>query len=199
MLHTEEELLALSPEQRALPPHGPAVVLRAALPGTVDVHRLRDALSQLLARHESLRTAYRPLPGTRSLRQQVLPLAPLPQWRTEDLRGQADASGRMAELANSEAQAGFDLANGRTVRALLVRLDDDAWQLVLAVSCLAADRGSLLTLLDELLRLHAGMAVDADVFPYSRYVRWRDALQADADAVEARAYWADMALHTLAA
>src|SRR5688572_22104837 len=103
MPHTEEEWLALSPEQRSLQPHGPAVVLQAALRGAVDEQRLRDALSQVLARHESLRTAYRVLPGTRSLRQQVLRLAPIPPWRKEDLCGHADAAGRLAEWVASEA------------------------------------------------------------------------------------------------
>ncbi|WKB55456.1 non-ribosomal peptide synthetase [Eleftheria terrae] len=183
--------LALGPEQRALlamQAGGPVPqwLLRLDIEGRLDAARLQAAVAQLLQRHEALRLAVQqPSPG-RGARQRVL-AAPRPvQWRVLHLPAADEAL--LAQPLAEFAATPLALADGDMLRGLLLSRGEGRWTVALAVSALAADRGSLRTLAAELAAAYADAAPGAaPAFPYRQYLQWRDSLQ-DGDA-DGRAYW----------
>nr|WP_298114541.1 non-ribosomal peptide synthetase [uncultured Pseudomonas sp.] len=195
-MHEIDSGYPLSPEQQvALDAGRPTAQLRIALTGALDEQRLRQALLALVARHESLRMALRPSPLYRGLRQQ--PLAADLEWHGLDLCNAADSlEARVAELC---AQP-FALDSGRLLRAVLIRLDERAWQLALSLAPSAGDRLSLETLFAELPQLYDQPYAELEeVFQYSQFIEWRAELAADPEAETGRAYWADLGLEQLPA
>ncbi|TSD84166.1 amino acid adenylation domain-containing protein [Mycobacterium sp. KBS0706] len=186
------ETWPLGPEQRVAAEHPEAAaILIVAISGDLDEARLRTALLRVAGRHEILRTAFVVVPGFRGLRARPLEAPAEPAWSVLDLRGRADAAEAMArDLA---AEDGFDLGSGRTLRAVLYRLGDAEWQLVLLASPLVADRGALELIHRALRDEYAGAAVPAneDGVAYAQYVEWRAEMAADEDAAEGRRYWQD--------
>jgi amino acid adenylation domain-containing protein len=134
-------------------PGNPAynIFLPLALSGRLDAAALRQALSDVVRRHEVLRTCFPTRAGTPV--QWIRPAAPadLPD---DDLRllPPARLHDALLNLARDEARESFDLANGPLYRARLVRLDEtehvlcwtmhhsigDGWSLGVLVRDLAA-------------------------------------------------------------
>ncbi|MEH3117457.1 MAG: amino acid adenylation domain-containing protein [Methylorubrum populi] len=167
------ETRALTPEQRAcLAPDGSAPVLRATIPlAGIDPERLRGRLDALAARHDILRTAFRPAPGFRGLRQSAIlpPTIPLTEG--------GDPAGALAP------------ERGVTLAVALTPGTDGAARLDLAASALALDRGSLGRLLRELADAHGVAAAAEDPPTYAAYAAWRAEVAADDADGEGRAHW----------
>ncbi|EAR21798.1 non-ribosomal peptide synthetase [Nitrococcus mobilis] len=202
------EGLPLSPEQRFILAESEpefraggsekAAILAISMHGAVDEARLRAALTAVVAAHESLRMAFRHFPGYRGLRQQ--PLSPTLDWETVDLRAAPDTQRRMAERVRCERITAFDLEQGRSVRAVLFRIADGRWRLVLAVSRLVADRLSLENLYRALLTAYDRPAAEAtQTVQYPQFVEWRRELEQGEDAEAGCGYWAGLGLDSLAA
>ena len=195
-MHEIDSGYPLSPEQQsALTSGQPAAQLRIALTGALDEQRLRQALLNLVARHESLRMALRPSPLYRGLRQQ--PVAADLDWHTLDLRTAADSlETRVAELSGQPVA----LDSGRLLRAVLVRLDERDWQLALSLAPSAGDRLSLETLFAELPQVYDQPYAELEeVFQYSQFIEWRAELAADPEAETGRVYWSGLGLEQLPA
>ncbi|WP_198298429.1 non-ribosomal peptide synthetase [Bordetella genomosp. 8] len=183
-LASDVDHLPLSPEQRAIVAAGEARRARVAvveLAGRVDVARLRNALDETAARHDSLRHGYGRVAGYRGPR--LLPEAGQ-GWRWEIRDGAEDA-------AASPVATWLAAASGP--RAALWHIAPDRAVLAVAVPALAADGASMRILLRDLARCYeapgAG-AGDESPFAYTEYIAWRGELDEDADAPAARAYWA---------
>ncbi|MFD7900797.1 condensation domain-containing protein [Kitasatospora sp. NPDC059747] len=144
------------------------------LRGTVDPAALRRALDGLVRRHEALRL--RITESDAGPVQSVAPGSAVP-FETADLPGHDDAA--LAALVRRTVDAPFDLAEN-ALRALLVRLADDDWALVLVVHHIVCDQWSLAHLVDELGTLYAGRAgapQDGPRTGYLDYASWhRDVL-----------------------
>lgn len=144
------------------------------LRGTVDPAALRRALDGLVRRHEALRL--RITESDAGPVQGVAPVSAVP-FETVDLPGHDDAA--LAALVRRTVDAPFDLAEN-ALRALLVRLADDDWALVLVVHHIVCDQWSLAHLVDELGTLYAGRAgapQDGPRTGYLDYASWhRDVL-----------------------
>lgn len=172
-----------SPEQRAIVAAGEARRARVALvelTGRLDTARLRKALDDVAARHDSLRHGYGRVPGYRGPR--VLPEAGQ-GWRWE-VRDQADAA--------SASPIATWAADASQPRAALWHMAPDRALLAIAVPALAADDASMRILLRDLARCYAASGADAGdelPFAYAEYIEWRRELDEDADAPAARAYW----------
>ena len=142
-----------------LAPGSPAYIIGGAvrLRGALNVGALERALSEIVRRHETLRTVFRAAEGVPV--QVVLPAAPrsLP---IEDLSGLGDAE-REAELrrrAAVEARLPFDLAAGPLLRARLLRLGDGEHVLLLAMHHVVSDGWSMGIFFREMGALYAGFA-----------------------------------------
>ncbi|WP_406529699.1 amino acid adenylation domain-containing protein [Streptomyces sp. I8-5] len=123
--------------------------------GPLDVPALRASLSELVSRHEVLRTRFAGdadgNPG-----QVVDPPRPLP-LAVHDLRSVAGQDAREEEaaaLVDSEGFRPMDLGTGPLVRALLIRLADEEHLLCLTVHHIAFDGWSAGVLSRELTALY---------------------------------------------
>ncbi|MCL7931127.1 non-ribosomal peptide synthetase [Halomonas llamarensis] len=212
---TEQQSLAhwpLSPEQRAVlvaaeanggdtqqVAPAQANVMLVDIQGALDSSRLERALSDLRQQHEALSTSLKSVAGYRGLRHQALEELPAIEWRYEDLRGSDDKNALLNDFLNnfSESLKHMPVESGELLRPALLRTGETAWVLVLAVSALVADRGSLQSLFSALADAYdkSGGAGDEPTLQYSQFIEWRASLENDDDAEEGREYWQNHQQH----
>ncbi len=127
------------------PVYNMAVALR--LGGRLDAEALRQALADVVARHESLRTLFAAPEG---IPQQLV----VPPERADFGWDVVDASGwpaaRLDEAIAAAARHTFDLATQIPLRAQLFRVAEDEHVLVAAVHHIAADGWSVTPLVADL-------------------------------------------------
>jgi amino acid adenylation domain-containing protein len=168
---------------------------RQWLRGPLDVPLFERCLRVIIARHESLRTAF---PVTRGL---PVPRInePDPSWRiaVDDLAaslpsGAAEAAER---LADAQAATSFDLARGPLLHCLLVRLSDTDHLLSMTVHHIACDGRSISLILRELSALYAAGADPgrAGLVPlpvqYLDYAAWQRATLTGERLAADAGYW----------
>jgi len=208
---TEQQSLAhwpLSPEQRAVlvaaevnesdtqqAALAQVEVMVVDIQGALDSSRLEQALSDLRQQHEALSTALKSVAGYRGLRHQALEDLPAIEWRHEDLRGSGDKKALLNDFLNNYRESlkrrPIALESGELLRPALLQTGETTWVLVLAVSALVADRGSLLSLFSALVDAYEprGGTDDESALQYSQFIEWRASLENDDDAEEGREYW----------
>ncbi|MEA2119041.1 amino acid adenylation domain-containing protein [Halovibrio sp. HP20-50] len=218
---TEQQNLAhwpLSPEQRAVLTVAEANegdtqqsastqvnVMVVDIQGTVVKSRLKRALSDLRQQHEVLSTALKSVAGYRGLRHQALEELPAIEWWYEDLRGSDDQEplldGDLNDALKNYSEAlklrPMAVESGELLRPALLRTGEKNWVLVLAVSALVADRGSLESLFSALVDAYEqrGGTDDEAALQYSQFIEWRASLENDDDAEEGREYWQNRQQH----
>lgn len=149
------------------------VPTRLDLIGRLDQPALAAALTDLLARHEILRTRY---PARSGLPQpHVMPITPV-QLPYVDLVGQAEAGVEIERLAFQEATAAFRLDEDSPVRFRLVRTEAGKHLLYVTFHHIAIDGLSIDIVFEELsahYNHHAKGAVDVSESPrqYADYAR----------------------------
>ncbi|WP_181809011.1 condensation domain-containing protein, partial [Streptomyces shenzhenensis] len=162
----------------------PTYHIRAAmrLSGRVDVGALGAALSDVIARHEVLRTVFPLVDGEPF--QQVL----APAEAGEVLRLVPAAEEQVADLVAAETERAFDLAAEIPLRALLIETGPDAYVLVLVMHHVAGDGWSMGPLARDLSQAYAarreGRVPCWEPLPvqYADYTLWqRELLGAEED------------------
>jgi amino acid adenylation domain-containing protein len=123
------------------------------LRGELAVAELRAAVTDLVARHEALRTTFGVVDG-RGV--QVVQAAAAPDWTHVDLRElpAGRRAERLDELVAEQTRRPYDLTAGPLVRVLLARLTDDEHAVVLGMHHIVTDGWSLGVLLPELGELY---------------------------------------------
>ncbi|NVI92301.1 non-ribosomal peptide synthetase [Actinomadura sp. BRA 177] len=166
------------------------------LNGVLDLDALREALADVVARHESLRTIFPDGSGT--ARQLVLePAAARPRL---DITETGEAGLPMALAA--EVGRGFDLSVEPPLRARLFGLGDDTHVLMLVLHHIAADGWSMAPLARDVLLAYTaraeGRAPQWAPLPvqYADYTLWQRELFGSEDDPESLvsqqiAYWRD--------
>jgi len=191
----------LSPQQElvwAMSPDGPtdAGQLILGLEGPVDVDRLRNAFSQLVERHEILRTTYVRQPGMKTPLQAVRDAVAL-DWDVTDLTGLDPAAqqARVDETAGAERRRSWDYENGPVLSARCLALAPDRLTLVVTAAAPTADAGALATIAAELAALYAGRAVEEQPLQYADFSEWQNQLAVDDDetAKAGRQFWSEAA------
>jgi acyl carrier protein len=139
-----------------LAPDNPFLNMPASyrLLGDLDVDALRRAVSEIVARHQILRTTF-PAVGGRA-RQRINPAMPV-TLVVEDL-GPERAEGEARRRTELEASTPFDLARGPVLRTRLLRLDRTEHILLLTVHHIASDGWSTDVFLRELSVLYGAFA-----------------------------------------
>ncbi|HEX8189934.1 MAG TPA: amino acid adenylation domain-containing protein, partial [Pyrinomonadaceae bacterium] len=163
------------------------------LDGPLDREALREALRQVVGRHEILRTAFRRAPGVR-LPLQVIADDCAPAWQDLDLAGagEAEQARRVEELFEQEQRRQFDFEQCSPVRASLVRLRPERHLLLVCLPALCADALTLNNLARELGGAYASAphaVADDGPMQYVQFSEWQNELLEDEEEQEGRDYW----------
>lgn len=144
------------------------------LSGPLQEEALHRSLSEIVLRHEALRTTFvqtaegatvQAIAENADLPMPVVDLTDLPE---------AERQARAAELAAAEARRPFDLAAGPLLRCILLKLADTEHVLVLTMHHVVSDGWSIGVLLRELRSLYAGNAGLSDLpVQYADYAAWQ--------------------------
>src|SRR5205085_6323934 len=123
------------------------------LKGSLDVDALARTLTEVVRRHEVLRTTFKEIKG---LPVQVISdpePVPLPLEDLTPLSGQ-EAERRALELVDQEANRPFDLASGPLLRVRLLRLKEDEHLIVATMHHIVSDAWSIGILIREVAALY---------------------------------------------
>jgi Condensation domain len=139
-----------------LEPESPAYNISAAvrLTGRLDVDGLRHSLSEVVRRHEALRTTFVVTGGEPA--QVVGPASEVP---VEVVALRSPAVGREVEaLAREEARRPFDLARGPLLRARLLQVGPEEHVLLLTLHHIVCDAWSMAVFTQEVAALYQAYA-----------------------------------------
>ncbi|MFJ2865141.1 amino acid adenylation domain-containing protein [Kitasatospora sp. NPDC087314] len=152
--------------------------------GPLDVDRMDAALTELLARHEALRTTLAEREGRVWARLQ--PPAPV-RTRVTAVADRAAATRR----AEADAARPFDLSTGPLLRSSCYRVDDENHLWLLDVHHSAFDAWSLGVFRREFAALYQGRPLPEPAVRYADYVAWQERWLASEEAAGQRRYWTD--------
>ena len=119
--------------------------------GTLDALALQRSISEIVRRHEILRTTYLVLDGEPA--QRAAPATPVP-LPIIDVSGEPDPEAAAERAARDEAAQGIDPARDPLVRTVLVRLGGTRHRLLLTMHHLTFDRRSMEIFFGELRALY---------------------------------------------
>jgi amino acid adenylation domain-containing protein len=162
--------------------------------GPLDAGVLGRVLSELVRRHESLRTTFPEVEG--EPQQKVAPAAEF-DLPMEDLTSLPlpEALRRARELAEEESRRGFDLARGPVFRARLLRLAAEEHVLLLAMHHIVSDGWSMGLLFHELTVLYRAFAaglpspLGEPEVQYADFAVWQRERLSDERLAEEVAWW----------
>ena len=177
-------------------PGNPAynLVSTVSLRGKLDAAALEKSFSEVVRRHEALRTTFDFRDGgpvqiialPQPLRLNVVDITRLPE---------AEQDGRIRSLIHEQTQASFDLRRGPLLRTTLVRLSDDEHILLLAMHHIVSDAWSMGVFVGEVVVLYeaytSGREASLPALPiqYADFAAWqREWLRGDV-LEEQFAYW----------
>ncbi|MCX4911791.1 amino acid adenylation domain-containing protein [Streptomyces sp. NBC_00878] len=153
-----------------LDPAGSAYTIPFAqrLRGPLDPHRLASALTEVVRRHESLRTVF--TAGDDTPAQKILDPFPVDVPVLDADLEQA------RELVRAEFASPFDLADGPLLRALVVRLAPDDHVFALSLHHICGDAWSHGVLLREISARYAGYDLPRLPVQYADFAAWERGL-----------------------
>jgi amino acid adenylation domain-containing protein len=154
------------------------IPLALRIEGPLEVTVLEESMSEVVRRHEILRSTFRSDLGKPVLT--IMPPAPF-ELSVIDLSGEiGDARDtRLHEMAEQESQTPFDLEKGPLLRARMIRLDHEQHVLLLTMHHIIADEWSALVLMRELGSLYEqireGNSGSLPPLPiqYTDYAHWQ--------------------------
>ncbi|WP_238553057.1 non-ribosomal peptide synthetase, partial [Paenibacillus alvei] len=150
------------------------------LTGTLDRQRLEAALQALIARHESLRTAFAAVDGEPMQR---IVEAPGFTVAYEEARG-ADAQAYIRSFLRP-----FDLGVAPLLRTTVVRLDEADYVLLFDMHHIVSDGTSISILVQELTKLYAGEELEPLRLQYKDYALWQQGYRQSAAYRMMESYW----------
>ena len=160
----------------------------------VDVAALERALTEIVSRHEALRTTFTVVDG--QAMQVIAPSLALP-LPLVDLGALAleEREARVIEIALEETRRPFDLETGPLLRALLMRCADDEYVLQISMHHIVSDGWSLGVFIRELGQLyeafHAGRPSPLAPLPiqYADFACWQRSWMTGAALAAQLDYW----------
>jgi amino acid adenylation domain-containing protein len=150
--HAQARLYLASHMEEGSEVGGAAYNITFALPfvGQLDLNALREALQQLSARHETLRTSFVEEDGR--ILQCIAPELETP-LEVDDIASSTDPRAESLRLVRREATTPFDLATPPLLRARAIRTgtdDNDSWLVLLVLHHIVGDGWSSRILIREL-------------------------------------------------
>ncbi|MBW4447044.1 MAG: amino acid adenylation domain-containing protein [Spirirestis rafaelensis WJT71-NPBG6] len=128
------------------------------LKGCINEARLQDSLNEIIRRHEILRTNFKVVDGQPvQVINQAVPLTLI----VEDLRLliSSDRTQEAQRLAMELAQQPFDLSSQSLLRAKVLRLNEQNYQLIVTLHHIIADGWSISILINELATLYEAFSI----------------------------------------
>ena len=173
--------------------------VRLRLVGSLDVAALRTALSQLIARHESLHATFSPDGLTMFVVDAVALDLPLRDFSSLDAHARARA---LQSLLTNVVSDAFDLEHGPLLRGELVRIAADEHELVLSAHHIVCDGWSWGVIATELSTLYTAQRTgSAAVLPsaerFSDYSREETAAAVAQARGDDQRYWTQQFAGTL--
>jgi aspartate racemase len=170
------------------------IAVRRRLRGPLDESALTRALTELVRRHESLRTTFVTRNG--EPRQQIMPAEPVVP-ETIDLESvpAADREAVVEEHVHKEVQRPFSLARGPLFRPVLLRLAPDEHELIASIHHIVADGWSLSLIARELETLYQAYTTGAEPalpelpLQYADFAIWQRQWLTGEVLEAHRAYW----------
>ena len=162
------------------------------LKGDLSIESLRQSITQVVSRQDTLRTRYPAINGTAAPKLLPMPEIDLNRVDLSHLTVQAQRT-EIADHIQQQAQQPFDLAEGPLWRSQLLRLGDREHILLFTLHHIIADGWSMGVLLEELTAFYQAHQSGEDfsaVFPplpvsYTDYAVWQKSL----DLSDQRDYW----------
>ena len=162
------------------------------LHGQLDVELLADCLTQLIARHEILRTTYTTIEGEpHQVINEIQPVD-LPML---DLRETPDREAEAEKRIRQEAGAPFDLSQDWPIRVQLIRMDANDFILLVTMHHIASDGWSFTLFWREVADLYArlekGAATSLTPLPvqYADFANWQTQLMTHEETAVQLNYW----------
>ena len=154
--------------------------------GDLRAEILQRALTEVVKRHEILRTTFQRPPGIKTPFQ-VISEAPHFSWHLSDLTN-VDQERLQNTLENSfaaERSKPFDLERGPMLRASLNRLSAEHHMLQISLPAVCCDSATVMNLIIELGRAYA-LILDGGAFPeeplqYADFAEWHNELLQSSD------------------
>jgi hypothetical protein len=164
------------------------------LSGALDVMAFGRALTEVVGRHEVLRTTFRTVDGEPF---QIIGAAEDFPLRVIDLSGlvAGERDGRLRDLMSEEERAPFDLAEGPLLRAALVRLAANEHAVLFTIHHVICDGLSMAILIREVATLYeafaAGRRSPLAELPvqYGDYAVWQRARLQGPELERQLSYW----------
>ena len=123
--------------------------------GSLQPAIIERALTEIVARHEALRTVF--TAGQGRPMQRVLPAQPV-RLEVIDLRASPEAQSEALRLAKIEASRPFDLTRDLMLRATCYRVAQSEHVLLLVLHHIASDAWSMEVLFEELFKLYSAFS-----------------------------------------
>jgi amino acid adenylation domain-containing protein len=165
--------------------------LTLSLKGQLNEKALTDSLTDLFARHESLRASFDQQAGV----QHFAPAQPADLLLIDlSFLSEAEQKSKVASLISEDSKQPFDLSNGPLVRMSLLRLATDSHALIFTAHHAVCDGWSINVLLDELSKSYTAClngttpALDP-LMPFSEYARAQEKHFNGVEGAEIESYW----------
>ncbi|ROL65831.1 non-ribosomal peptide synthetase, partial [Pseudomonas chlororaphis] len=152
------------------------VPLALRLTGPLNLSALEQSFNGLVARHETLRTAFEQ--SDEGLHQRIEPAI---QWvlEVQSVAPGQDLDAATADFVQQQSRQPFDLSQAPLLRVKLLRLASEEHVLALTLHHIVSDGWSAPILIDELIRRYQaccqGLALSFDALPvqYADYAIWQ--------------------------
>jgi amino acid adenylation domain-containing protein len=155
-----------------------------AVHGNLEPDRLRAAVTDVVARHQILRTSF-PRQSGMDTPMQVIHEEPAVAWREEDFSN--DSSDTQQSLTDAVVKdetlmdAGFRIA--------IVRWSAEEWRVVLTMPALCADDVSLGLISKEIFKSYDMSSGELESMQYIKFSEWQHELAESEDSETGRAFW----------
>lgn len=157
--------------------------------GDYDPALLKSALRFIVEEHEILRTTFQAVPGMKMPLQVASDQAEF-LWKECRIDGEKALNGLCAE----QRQLEFQLESGPVLRAVLAPTGEKNCHLVLTLSALCGDPGTLTNLVRELaVQYNDAEAERTEILQYAQFSEWHHSLLDEDDAPLGREYWSEAA------
>ena len=163
---------------------------RYTLRGELDLPAFKQALQDVMNRHQILRTAFL-LSGLDGPQQVVYRSVKLP-WVMYDWSecSNEETAEKLAAFMQSDYESGFDLKRVPLNRMTLIRTEFDSYEFVWSFHLLLMDGWSMQVMLRDLLTLYhshcTGQPIELEPpLPYRQFIKWQQQQPQD----QAEAYW----------